>query len=221
MFWDANMEHIPLENRPPSSLFGGYDRAPFGDVLTGHQHQGFGRKIQHDHHSHDGVKRRRRKAKCPVQQVHQRQAANLRERKRMQSINDAFEGLREHIPTLPYEKRLSKVDTLKLAIGYINFLAEMVTSDASSGDGLNNSGQEIQKKVIICHRGSPSPSEMGGLQPLAGHSLSWCSEKKTSPGPNNTMTAKVWTPEDPRQVKFTSLDLDTSLDSMGSPPLML
>lgn len=49
----------------------------------------------------------------------QRQAANLRERRRMQSINEAFEGLRAHIPTLPYEKRLSKVDTLRLAIGYI------------------------------------------------------------------------------------------------------
>ena len=51
------------------------------------------------------------------QQVQQRHAANLRERKRMQSINDAFEGLRQHIPTLPYEKRLSKVDTLRLTIG--------------------------------------------------------------------------------------------------------
>jgi transcription factor 1a len=55
------------------------------------------------------------------QQVHQRHAANLRERKRMQSINDAFEGLRQHIPTLPYEKRLSKVDTLRLTIGYDKF----------------------------------------------------------------------------------------------------
>ena len=52
-----------------------------------------------------------------VQQVQQRHAANMRERKRMQSINDAFEGLRHHIPTLPYEKRLSKVDTLRLTIG--------------------------------------------------------------------------------------------------------
>ena len=51
----------------------------------------------------------RRKRRCGQQQVHQRQAANLRERRRMQSINDAFEGLRAHIPTLPYEKRLSKV----------------------------------------------------------------------------------------------------------------
>ena len=54
--------------------------------------------------------------------VHQRHAANLRERKRMQSINDAFEGLRQHIPTLPYEKRLSKVDTLRLTIGYEAFI---------------------------------------------------------------------------------------------------
>ncbi|CAH8535253.1 unnamed protein product [Heterobilharzia americana] len=56
----------------------------------------------------------------------QRQAANMRERRRMQSINKAFEGLRSHIPTLPYEKRLSKVDTLRLAIGYIHFLQEIV-----------------------------------------------------------------------------------------------
>lgn len=71
--------------------------------------------------------RRRSSLRCPQQQIQQRQAANLRERRRMQSINDAFEGLRAHIPTLPYEKRLSKVDTLKLAIGYISFLGELVS----------------------------------------------------------------------------------------------
>ena len=62
-------------------------------------------------------RQRRHQRKSFVQQVQQRHAANLRERKRMQSINDAFEGLRHHIPTLPYEKRLSKVDTLRLTIG--------------------------------------------------------------------------------------------------------
>jgi len=41
--------------------------------------------------------------------VRQRHAANMRERKRMASINDAFDGLRERIPIHPYEKRLSKV----------------------------------------------------------------------------------------------------------------
>ena len=66
-------------------------------------------------------KRKRYQRRSFVQQVQQRHAANLRERKRMQSINDAFEGLRHHIPTLPYEKRLSKVDTLRLTIGYVQF----------------------------------------------------------------------------------------------------
>lgn len=115
------------------------------------------------------VRRRLRKRKCPQQQVQQRQAANLRERKRMQSINDAFEGLRAHIPTLPYEKRLSKVDTLRLAIGYINFLSELVRADkanANSENGANGNGpavtglthpvKEEPKKIIV--RGKRSRS---------------------------------------------------------------
>ncbi|KAL3210672.1 hypothetical protein MRX96_008622 [Rhipicephalus microplus] len=108
--------------------------------------------------------------RCGVAQqaAHQRQAANMRERRRMQSINDAFDGLRAHIPTLPYEKRLSKVDTLRLAIGYI---------------GLSHRARLMN----------------GSYLPLAGHSLSWSSEKQGPTG--NVMVAKVWTPEDPRKVQ--------------------
>ena len=100
-----------------------------------------------------GGKIRKRKRKGHHQQIQQRQAANLRERKRMQSINEAFEGLRAHIPTLPYEKRLSKVDTLRLAIGYIGFLAELVQSDMQSVNQLNGHGhhQQMPKVVIQCH----------------------------------------------------------------------
>uniref|UniRef100_A0A671VVG1 Si:dkey-34f9.3 n=1 Tax=Sparus aurata TaxID=8175 RepID=A0A671VVG1_SPAAU len=61
------------------------------------------------------------------QQV-QRHAANIRERKRMLSINSAFEELRCHVPTFPYEKRLSKIDTLRLAIAYIALLREILMS---------------------------------------------------------------------------------------------
>ncbi|XP_043229407.1 helix-loop-helix protein 13-like isoform X2 [Amphibalanus amphitrite] len=59
----------------------------------------------------------------------QRHAANIRERKRMLSINSAFEELRVHVPTFPYEKRLSKIDTLRLAIAYIALLREVLESD--------------------------------------------------------------------------------------------
>ena len=46
----------------------------------------------------------------------------------MLSINSAFEQLRGHVPTFPYEKRLSKIDTLRLAIAYIALLREILVS---------------------------------------------------------------------------------------------
>jgi hypothetical protein len=58
----------------------------------------------------------------------ERHAANVRERKRMLSINSAFEELRYHVPTFPYEKRLSKIDTLRLAIAYIALLRDILMS---------------------------------------------------------------------------------------------
>uniref|UniRef100_A0A669CYM3 Fer3 like bHLH transcription factor n=1 Tax=Oreochromis niloticus TaxID=8128 RepID=A0A669CYM3_ORENI len=44
--------------------------------------------------------------------VVQRQAANVRERKRMFSLNEAFDELRRKVPTFAYEKRLSRIETL-------------------------------------------------------------------------------------------------------------
>ncbi|XP_030045779.1 LOW QUALITY PROTEIN: pancreas transcription factor 1 subunit alpha [Microcaecilia unicolor] len=151
--------------------------------------------------------RRRRRARSEAELQQLRQAANVRERRRMQSINDAFEGLRAHIPTLPYEKRLSKVDTLRLAIGYINFLSELVQSDLPLRSP-GSDGHSQPKKVIICHRGTrpPSPSDPDyGLPPLAGHSLSWTDEKQLKEQ-NIIRTAKVWTPEDPRKLNKSSLN---------------
>ncbi|MCI4378662.1 hypothetical protein PGIGA_G00218410 [Pangasianodon gigas] len=51
----------------------------------------------------------------------QRVLANVRERQRTQSLNEAFASLRKIIPTLPSDK-LSKIQTLKLASRYIDFL---------------------------------------------------------------------------------------------------
>lgn len=146
-----------------------------------------------DHHEKNLKRKRRRKS--PTQQIAQRHAANLRERKRMQSINEAFEGLRHHIPTLPYEKRLSKVDTLRLAIGYIGFLTEMISSDMSHSQALQPTSSEQPRKVMICHRGFGTQEY--GLPPLTGHSLSWTDSKKPKLS-SSIMKAKIWTPEDPR-----------------------
>lgn len=58
----------------------------------------------------------------------QRVLANVRERQRTQSLNEAFSQLRKIIPTLPSDK-LSKIQTLKLASRYIDFLYQVLRSD--------------------------------------------------------------------------------------------
>ncbi|NXD84241.1 FER3L protein, partial [Halcyon senegalensis] len=56
----------------------------------------------------------------------QRQAANIRERKRMFNLNEAFDQLRKKVPTFAYEKKLSRIETLRLAIVYISFMTELL-----------------------------------------------------------------------------------------------
>ena len=92
----------------------------------------------------------RRPPRCPVKRVQQRQAANFRERKRMKTINDAFEGLASRIPELQMEKKMSKVDTLRLAIRYIHYLTDLVGQcgdDASVN--ANTAACEVKEKVIV------------------------------------------------------------------------
>ncbi|KAF3707548.1 Fer3-like protein Basic helix-loop-helix protein N-twist Nephew of atonal 3 Neuronal twist [Channa argus] len=71
-------------------------------------------------HGHTKSKRRR------IITVVQRQAANVRERKRMFSLNEAFDELRRKVPTFAYEKRLSRIETLRLAIVYISFMTDLL-----------------------------------------------------------------------------------------------
>ncbi|CAG9105529.1 unnamed protein product [Plutella xylostella] len=68
-----------------------------------------------------GKKPRRR-----VASIAQRRAANIRERRRMFNLNEAFDKLRRKVPTFAYEKRLSRIETLRLAITYIGFMCELL-----------------------------------------------------------------------------------------------
>lgn len=100
--------------------------------------------LSEDNNSSDSIMFKRKRSSSQLSQ--QRQAANLRERRRMQSINDAFEGLRVQLPTLPYEKKISKVDTLKMAIAYINFLTDLLNKDTSYNS--KSSGSKEVKRFI-------------------------------------------------------------------------
>ena len=60
-----------------------------------------------------------------------RLAANARERRRMNGLNDAFERLREVVPALSNDRKLSKFETLQMAQTYIGALAELIRRDDS------------------------------------------------------------------------------------------
>jgi hypothetical protein len=53
---------------------------------------------------------------------------NARERNRVRHINTCFEILRQHIPHEKHNKKLSKVDTLKSAMIYIENLRQLLQS---------------------------------------------------------------------------------------------
>jgi len=58
-----------------------------------------------------------------------RLAANARERRRMNSLNDAFDRLRDVVPSLGNDRKLSKFETLQMAQTYISALYELLQRD--------------------------------------------------------------------------------------------
>lgn len=90
-------------------------------------------------------KLRRRHSTASSEELHsQRVLANVRERQRTQSLNEAFASLRKIIPTLPSDK-LSKIQTLKLASRYIDFLYQVLhyaeTDELHESDADDSTGQ--------------------------------------------------------------------------------
>ncbi|VDO25453.1 unnamed protein product [Brugia timori] len=51
---------------------------------------------------------------------------NERERLRVRCVNDGYERLRDHLPLTESDRRISKVDTLRLAIRYIRHLEALL-----------------------------------------------------------------------------------------------
>lgn len=93
--------------------------------------------------------------KCHVKKQRQRTAANQRERKRMRTINDAFDGLRCRIPDAKEDKKMSKVDTLRMAIKYINKLTELLQACDSGLEEVNpRRSAKIPEKVLIRYHNS-------------------------------------------------------------------
>ncbi|CAI5456050.1 unnamed protein product [Caenorhabditis angaria] len=66
-------------------------------------------------------RRKRRRATPKYRNLHA-----TRERIRVESFNMAFSQLRALLPTLPVEKKLSKIEILRFSIAYISFLDNLL-----------------------------------------------------------------------------------------------
>ena len=75
-----------------------FDVAAFPGFVMGHN-------INHSNNANCKPKRKRIINKI------QRKAANIRERKRMFNLNEAFDDLRSKIPKFSYEKKMSRIET--------------------------------------------------------------------------------------------------------------
>ncbi|XP_013117125.1 protein Fer3 [Stomoxys calcitrans] len=107
----------------------------------------------------------------------QRRAANIRERRRMFNLNEAFDKLRRKVPTFAYEKRLSRIETLRLAITYIGFMTELLTGTPMNSHksrvtdiygGMN--GHAHHHPGAMAHHLHPAAFQRDFVSPY-GHSL--------------------------------------------------
>ncbi|CAD5112374.1 unnamed protein product [Dimorphilus gyrociliatus] len=79
----------------------------------------------------------------------QRRAANIRERRRMFNLNEAFDTLRKRVPTFAYEKRLSRIETLRLAITYIAFMTAVIDGQDAENVVLSSAQRKILEKAYV------------------------------------------------------------------------
>ncbi|XP_006859814.1 PREDICTED: class A basic helix-loop-helix protein 15 [Chrysochloris asiatica] len=94
--------------------------------------------------------------------VQRRLESNERERQRMHKLNNAFQALREVIPHVRADKKLSKIETLTLAKNYIKSLtATILTMSSGRLAGLEGPGPKLYQHYQ--QGASESPPE-GHLQ---------------------------------------------------------
>ncbi|CAH1267229.1 FERD3L [Branchiostoma lanceolatum] len=95
-------------------------------------HLGYGQTQQGSLQQQQQPGQTKPKTRRRIPTLAQRKAANVRERRRMFNLNDAFDKLRKRVPTFSYEKRLSRIETLRLAIIYIHFMKDVLAGKTVS-----------------------------------------------------------------------------------------
>ncbi|XP_055921557.1 transcription factor ATOH7 [Eupeodes corollae] len=132
---DTNMSDLYFEVSPEYHYYETLDVYSSTTVSSG--------TVQHIQKNHHHIKSKIQKLKdlhhnnnnnsnpiCSVEVLKKRRlAANARERRRMNSLNDAFDKLRDVVPSLGNDRKLSKFETLQMAQTYIGDLMTLLRRD--------------------------------------------------------------------------------------------
>ncbi|CAH0561956.1 unnamed protein product [Brassicogethes aeneus] len=98
-----------------------------------------------------------------VRVVKRRTTANKKERRRTECIGMAYTALRNCIPNVPADTKLSKIKTLRLAISFISYLTKALETDGNTGGFKAELGSVSRKlnsnpvQVNDCTTGQVSP----------------------------------------------------------------
>ncbi|KAK7026013.1 Heart- and neural crest derivatives-expressed protein 2 [Halocaridina rubra] len=103
--------------------------------------------------------------------IRRKTSANKKERRRTQSINNAFAELRECIPNVPADTKLSKIKTLRLATSYIAYLMEVLHSEDPQ--------PQQQQQTSQSYRGSSQPTSTTSRTSSQGHGLTHLDKAKS------------------------------------------
>ncbi|CAG9817862.1 unnamed protein product [Phaedon cochleariae] len=126
--WHEEEEDVEVEDMEIRKHHDGRDdlTESSSDEATGRKRRKNGGSASSGSASSGTTLRRRKTCISARERNLRRLESNERERMRMHSLNDAFEQLREVIPHIKMERKLSKIETLTLAKNYIMALTNVI-----------------------------------------------------------------------------------------------
>ncbi|KAM8729722.1 class A basic helix-loop-helix protein 15 [Acanthopagrus schlegelii] len=100
-----------------------------------------------------GGRRRRTHGSSNKERSVRRLESNERERQRMHKLNNAFQALREAIPHVKMDKKLSKIETLTLAKNYIKSLTTIILDLSGACQPAGGAASEASAaKLLQCYQ---------------------------------------------------------------------
>ncbi|XP_047231968.1 class A basic helix-loop-helix protein 15 isoform X4 [Girardinichthys multiradiatus] len=174
---DPEPENEPDTEPGSSEQEGSEASVQIGGSWRGSLRSGNGRRRQGGGAGGGGGRRRRMHGSSTKERSIRRLESNERERQRMHKLNNAFQALREAIPHVKMDKKLSKIETLTLAKNYIKALTTIILD--MSGACLPTEGAHSEAstaRLLQCYQQHLEEDGEDGLTQYLNHMQSFGQE---------------------------------------------